>query len=123
MDFRAEAVALARAVRRGRGTTRRAHAALLQRAAESVWGRSRDHQQSATSRRLFAEAGLDHDPELLVAYDEFWEPHTRTDPEVAPVWRRCASAASGSACSPTRSGRASGTAGSSPVTACSTCRR
>ena len=54
---------------------------------DTAWGRSRDHQQSATLASLFAEAGLDHDPALLHAYQEFWEPHTRTDPEVAPVWR------------------------------------
>ena len=35
---------------------------------------------------LFAEAGLSHDPELLTAYYEFWEPHTYTDPEVGPLW-------------------------------------
>ncbi len=32
------------------------------------------------------EAGLDHDPELLTEYYEFWEPHTLTDPEVAPMF-------------------------------------
>ncbi len=35
---------------------------------------------------LFAEAGLDHDPALLTAYYEFWEPHTYTDPAVRPTW-------------------------------------
>ena len=35
---------------------------------------------------LFTEAGLEHDPELLAAYYDFWEPHTRTDPEVAPLF-------------------------------------
>ena len=35
---------------------------------------------------LFDEAGLDHDPELLTAYYEFWEPHTFTDPEVGPLF-------------------------------------
>jgi putative hydrolase of the HAD superfamily len=52
-----------------------------------VWGRSRDHQQSATVVDLFDEAGLDHDPALLDAYFEFWEPHTATDPEVGPLWQ------------------------------------
>ena len=36
-------------------------------------------------RRLFAEAGLEHDPELLRHYYEFWEPHTTTDPETRPL--------------------------------------
>ena len=35
---------------------------------------------------VFAEAGLEHDPELLIHYREFWEPHTRTDPQVAPLF-------------------------------------
>ena len=32
------------------------------------------------------EAGLEHDPDLLTAYYEFWEPHTLTDPEVGPLF-------------------------------------
>ncbi|MDF1602761.1 HAD family hydrolase [Nocardioides sp. YIM 152315] len=60
----------------------------LRAAGDTVWGRSRDHQQSATVADLFTEAGLDHDPDLLMAYREFWEPHTATDPEVAPLWQR-----------------------------------
>ncbi len=51
-----------------------------------IWGRSRDHQQSATVADLFDEAGLAHDPELLIHYREFWEPHTATDPQVAPLF-------------------------------------
>ena len=35
---------------------------------------------------LFAEAGLEHDPDLLEAYYDFWEPHTRTDPEAGPLF-------------------------------------
>ncbi len=35
---------------------------------------------------LFTEAGLEHDPELLRHYREFWEPHTTTDPHVAPLF-------------------------------------
>jgi putative hydrolase of the HAD superfamily len=53
-----------------------------------VWGRSRDHQRSATIADLFEVAGLDHDPELLTAYREFWEPHTYTDPEARPLFER-----------------------------------
>ena len=37
-------------------------------------------------RRPVHEAGLEHDPELLSAYYEFWVPHTETDPEVRPLW-------------------------------------
>ena len=85
VDFHAESLALAQAVvnvdHDVEVSRERLHAAN-----ESVWGRSRDHQQSATVADLFTEAGLEHDPELLTAYYEFWEPHTLTDPEVGPVW-------------------------------------
>jgi putative hydrolase of the HAD superfamily len=60
----------------------------LHEAGHVIWGRSRDHQQSATVSDLFDEAGLDHDPALLSAYREFWEPHTFTDPEAGPMLER-----------------------------------
>ena len=83
IDFHAESLALAHAV--GESEQLAVHAEALHRANQVVWGRSRDHQQSATIADLFTEAGLDHDPELLRHYYEFWEPHTYTDPEVGPV--------------------------------------
>lgn len=89
IDFHAESLALAQAVVTAGEpgeTDAAAHAALLHRAGDVVWGRSRDHQQSSTIGDLFTEAGLDHDPDLLSAYFEFWEPHTDTDPEVGPLW-------------------------------------
>jgi putative hydrolase of the HAD superfamily len=88
IDFHAESVALAAAVRRTPSTEddHLAHAARLHEAGATVWGWSRDHQRSATLADLFTEAGLEHDPDLLSAYYEFWEPHTRTDPQVLPVW-------------------------------------
>ena len=87
VDFHAEALALAQAVVRTPSVDDDAavHAERLHRAGAAVWGRSRDHQQSATIADLFTEAGLDHDPDLLAAYYEFWEPHTETDPEVGPL--------------------------------------
>lgn len=85
VDFHAESLALAQAVVDAEHPVevsgRRLHEAGAQ-----VWGRSRDHQQSATVADLFTVAGLDHDPALLTAYYEFWEPHTRTDPDVAPLF-------------------------------------
>jgi putative hydrolase of the HAD superfamily len=85
IDFHAESLALAQAVvdvdHDVEVSRERLHAAN-----ETVWGRSRDHQQSATVADLFAEAGLGHDPDLLTAYYEFWEPHTLTDPEVGPLF-------------------------------------
>jgi len=84
VDFHAESLALAQAVSVDHDmevSRERLHAAN-----ETIWGRSRDHQQSATVADLFTEAGLEHDPELLTAYFEFWEPHTLTDPEVGPLF-------------------------------------
>ncbi len=85
IDFHAESLALAQAVV---GADHDVHvsAERLHRAGETIWGRSRDHQQSSTVADLFVEAGLEHDPDLLEGYYAFWEPHTATDPEVAPLW-------------------------------------
>lgn len=60
----------------------------LHAAGDTIWGRSRDQQQSVTVGDLFTTAGLEHDPGLLGAYFEFWEPHTLTDPEVRPLWEQ-----------------------------------
>jgi len=85
IDFHAESLALAQAVvnadHEEEVTRQRLH-----EAGSVIWGRSRDHQQSATVDDLFVEAGLEHDPELLSAYYEFWDPHTGTDPDVRPLW-------------------------------------
>ena len=85
VDFHAESLAHAQAVVDAHHdpaeVTARLHAA-----GAAVWGRSRDHQRSSTVADLFDEAGLDHDPALLTAYYEFWEPHTLTDPEAGPMF-------------------------------------
>ncbi len=85
VDFHAESLALAQAVVNadhdpGEITAR------LHSAGATIWGRSRDQQQSATVADLFEVAGLEHDPELLTAYYEFWAPHTLTDPEAGPMF-------------------------------------
>ena len=85
VDFHAESLALAQAVVNSHHDPH-VHAQRLHAAGDTIWGRSRDHQQSSTIADLFVEAGLDHDPELLHAYFEFWEPHTATDPEVRPLF-------------------------------------
>ena len=85
IDFHAESLALAAAVTTI-GHDPDAARAALHEAGNLVWGRSRDHQKSSTIADLFAEAGLDHDPALLSAYRDFWEPHTRTDPEARPLF-------------------------------------
>ena len=91
IDFHAESLALAQAVVDAdhaiEVSQQRLHAA-----GEEIWGRSRDHQQSSTIADLFDAAGLEHDPALLTAYYEFWEPHTLTDPEVGPLWQTLRSA-------------------------------
>jgi len=85
VDFHAESLALAQAA-----ITSHDHrddlGQRLHQAGNTIWGRSRDHQQSATIADLFTEAGLDHDPELLDAYYDFWVPHTATDPEAGPLF-------------------------------------
>jgi putative hydrolase of the HAD superfamily len=88
VDFHAESLALAEAVLRTPTAEddHHAYAESLHRAGEVVWGRSRDQQRSATIADLFAEAGLEHDPDLLRAYYDFWEPHTLTDPEARPMF-------------------------------------
>jgi putative hydrolase of the HAD superfamily len=87
IDFHAESLALASAVTTA-GHDPAAARVALHEAGQAVWGRSRDLQRSATVADLFKEAGLDHDPALLTAYREFWEPHTLTDPEVRPLFER-----------------------------------
>jgi putative hydrolase of the HAD superfamily len=85
IDFHAESLALAQAVVGAEHeievSRQRLHAA-----GSVIWGRSRDRQQSSTVADLFTEAGLEHDPDLLAAYYEFWEPHTLTDLAVRPTW-------------------------------------
>ena len=85
IDFHAESLALAQAVVNADHDLEVSRQRLHE-AGAAIWGRSRDHQQSATVGDLFTEAGLEHDPELLTAYYDFWEPHTLTDPAVRPTW-------------------------------------
>ncbi|QYJ05557.1 HAD family hydrolase [Nocardioides panacisoli] len=88
IDFHAESLALAHAVAATPtgADDHHAWAARLHEAGAEVWRRSRDEQRSARIDDLFDAAGLDHDPALLSAYYEFWEPHTLTDPDVRPLW-------------------------------------
>jgi putative hydrolase of the HAD superfamily len=90
IDFHAESLALAQAVVHREDADEHPVpadvGARLHRAGNALWGRSRDHQQSAPIADLFTEAGLDHDPDLLDAYYDFWVPHTAADPEVGPLF-------------------------------------
>ena len=85
IDFHAESLALAQAVVNADHDLEVSRQRLHE-AGAVIWGRSRDQQLSATVDDLFTEAGLEHDPDLLHAYYEFWDPHTGTDPEVRPLW-------------------------------------
>jgi putative hydrolase of the HAD superfamily len=85
IDFHAESLALSQAVVNAPHHDASEITARLHSAGAAIWGRSRDQQQSATVADLFTEAGLEHDPELLTAYYDFWEPHTFTDPEAGPM--------------------------------------
>jgi putative hydrolase of the HAD superfamily len=85
IDFHAESLALAQAVVNADHDLEVSRER-LHRAGSVIWGRSRDPHQSATVADLFDEAGLEHDPGLLSAYYDFWEPHTYTDPAVRPTW-------------------------------------
>lgn len=85
IDFHAESLALAQAVVNADHEVEVSRQRLHE-AGATIWGRSRDHQQSSTVADLFVEAGLEHDPDLLTAYYDFWEPHTITDPAVRPTW-------------------------------------
>ena len=86
VDFHAESLALAQAVVDAGEPDHAAFATQLHEAGRTIWGRAHSHHQSSTIADLFDEAGLAHDPELLSAYFDFWEPHTPTDPEVGPLW-------------------------------------
>ncbi|MFN8194863.1 MAG: HAD family hydrolase [Nocardioidaceae bacterium] len=83
IDFHAESLALAQAVVNAPHHSIEEITERLHEAGAEVWGRSREQQRSSTLADLFEVAGLEHDPELLRAYLEFWEPHTFTDPDAA----------------------------------------
>src|SRR5215467_13985619 len=53
----------------------------------ALWRQSESVQQSATLDHVFARAGVTPDAEFLATYFSTWEPHTYTDPDVAPLLR------------------------------------
>jgi putative hydrolase of the HAD superfamily len=62
---------------------------LLHVAEDAAWGRARDHQRSGTLEDLLREVGIEpsgpRHERALVAYHEFWAPHTLIDPDVPPL--------------------------------------
>ena len=85
IDTWGELAALAQAVRTD-DLNREELIDTLANAVATTWARSTSLQESSTVENLFTEAGLEHDPELLSGYYEFWGPHTLTDPAVRPTW-------------------------------------
>jgi putative hydrolase of the HAD superfamily len=67
-----------------------AFAARVMEVEAAAWARGRRTHQSARMEEILAEAGHDlghpHHTAAQAAYEEFWEPHTLTDPQVQPLW-------------------------------------
>jgi putative hydrolase of the HAD superfamily len=58
------------------------------RAAEfALWRQAETAQASATLEHVFARAGVTPGADFLATYYRTWEPHTYTDPDVAPLLR------------------------------------
>ena len=94
VDFHEESLALAQAVVQtaDEPVDLAELAPRLHEASDAIWGAVARPAAQRTIADLFTEAGLDHDPELLHAYYDFWEPHTSTDPEVRPLFEDAARA-------------------------------
>jgi putative hydrolase of the HAD superfamily len=52
-----------------------------------LWRRSASTQRSATLDAVFARAGVTASADFLATYYRAWDPHTFTDPDVAPLLR------------------------------------
>jgi putative hydrolase of the HAD superfamily len=63
------------------------HAKAIRAAEFELWRLSETAQQSATLGHVFARAGVTAHDGLLAACYRAWEPHTYTDPDVAPLLR------------------------------------
>jgi putative hydrolase of the HAD superfamily len=89
IDFAAQWHAYARHYAGDREVAERLAGEILA-AEERAWRRLRGDGGSARIAEILAEAGVDtdhpgHQP-AQAAYEEFWEPHTVTDPDVAPLF-------------------------------------
>jgi putative hydrolase of the HAD superfamily len=56
-------------------------------AERELWRATGRSQQSATLAQVFEHAGVTPTEEFLAGYFALWDPHTFTDPEVAPLLR------------------------------------
>jgi putative hydrolase of the HAD superfamily len=62
-------------------------AAAILAAERAYWRQCETEHRSATLDHVFARAGVTAHAELLDSYFRAWEPHTYTDPDVAPLLR------------------------------------
>jgi putative hydrolase of the HAD superfamily len=62
-------------------------AAAAQLAEAELWRQSGSTQRSATLDAVFAQAGVTASADFLASYYRAWDPHTFTDPDVAPLLR------------------------------------
>ena len=62
-------------------------AAAIHAAEEAYWRQCEGEHRSATLDHVFARAGVTPHAALLDTYFQLWEPHTYTDPDVAPLLR------------------------------------
>ena len=62
-------------------------AAAILAAERDLWRATGRSHRSATLAEVFDRAGVAVTEEFLASYFETWEPHTFTDPEVAPLMR------------------------------------
>jgi putative hydrolase of the HAD superfamily len=60
-------------------------AAAIRAAEFALWRQAETAQESATLEHVFARAGIAPGDDLLATYYRAWEPHTYTDPDVAPL--------------------------------------
>src|SRR5215469_14848438 len=62
-------------------------AGAIRNAEFDLWRRSETAQRSATLDHVFAQAGVNPNDDFLATYFRTWDPHTYTDPDVAPLLR------------------------------------
>src|ERR1700758_1512510 len=62
-------------------------AAAIVAAENACWRQCETEHRSATLDHVFSRAGVPPPAELLDSYFRLWEPHTYTDPDVAPLLR------------------------------------
>jgi putative hydrolase of the HAD superfamily len=65
-----------------------AHAKAIRAAEFELWRLAETAQRSATLELVFTQAGVSARGDLLDTYYRLWEPHTYTDPDVAPLLRQ-----------------------------------